>query len=474
MAGICAYGAYVPFYRLSRAEIAVATGGFAQPGEKAVANFDEDSVTMAVEAGRNCLANYSGFAYPKVDGLFFATTTSPFREKQAAVTIATAVDLPREVVTMDCTGTLRSGTLALKCAMDAVNAGTAKEVLVIASDSRLGYPQSNWEQNFGDGAAALLVGNSDVIAEIEGFYTVADEFTDLWRRQEDDFVHSWEERFILTEGFQRVMSEAIGAVLTKYNLTPKDFSKVVYSAPTERAHADIARRLKFDPRTQLQDPLFKKMGHSGTAAPFLQLAAALEGAKPNDRILLASYGNGCDVYILRVTEQIKKLNKSLSVKKQLTTKKMLVNYYQYLNIRNLIPKEPTRQPSIHPPATVTWREQESLLRFRGSRCKKCGDVQYPVQRLCSKCHSKDEYETVRLADQKATVFLASVDTLGYGAETEPLWAIVDFPEGGRTRIQVAEATFEDVPPGAVLEMTFRKFIRQGDVPVYFWKGRLPR
>ena len=47
MAGIVAYGAYIPFYRLSRAEIARAWGVAASPGERAVANYDEDSLTMA-------------------------------------------------------------------------------------------------------------------------------------------------------------------------------------------------------------------------------------------------------------------------------------------------------------------------------------------------------------------------------------------------------------------------------------------
>jgi 3-hydroxy-3-methylglutaryl CoA synthase len=36
MTGICAYGVYIPLYRLALSEIAAATGGFAQDGEKAV------------------------------------------------------------------------------------------------------------------------------------------------------------------------------------------------------------------------------------------------------------------------------------------------------------------------------------------------------------------------------------------------------------------------------------------------------
>ena len=66
MAGIVSYGAYIPIYRLSRDLIWLTWGGMPLAGEKAVANFDEDSVTMAVEAGNNCL---QGIDRAEVEGL---------------------------------------------------------------------------------------------------------------------------------------------------------------------------------------------------------------------------------------------------------------------------------------------------------------------------------------------------------------------------------------------------------------------
>ena len=86
MTGITAFGAYIPFYRLAHKEIARAWGGREAEGERAVANVDEDSVTMAVEAVRDLLA---GNDAPHVDGLMFATTTSPYSEKQCSALIAT-------------------------------------------------------------------------------------------------------------------------------------------------------------------------------------------------------------------------------------------------------------------------------------------------------------------------------------------------------------------------------------------------
>jgi 3-hydroxy-3-methylglutaryl CoA synthase len=137
MAGIVSYGAYIPVYRLDRALIWQTWGGMPVSGEKAVANFDEDSVTMAVEAGNNCL---HGIDREDVDGLFLASTTTPYKEKQCASLVAEALDLKRSTMTADFTNSLRAGTIAIRAALDAIAAGTARKVLVVAADCRLGHP----------------------------------------------------------------------------------------------------------------------------------------------------------------------------------------------------------------------------------------------------------------------------------------------------------------------------------------------
>ena len=73
MAGITSYGAYVPLWRLSREAIMKGLRG-----EKAIRSFDEDSTTMAVAAAIDCLKGQDREA---IDGLFFATTTSPSRPR---------------------------------------------------------------------------------------------------------------------------------------------------------------------------------------------------------------------------------------------------------------------------------------------------------------------------------------------------------------------------------------------------------
>lgn len=119
MAGIVSYGAYVPLRRLGKG-----TQGWRLPTEKAVAYYDEDSLTMAVAAAIDCLGDIDRST---VDGMYVASTTLPYKEKMSATTIAMAADLRPDILTMDCVDSLRAGTGALRMAVDTIKAGSALE-----------------------------------------------------------------------------------------------------------------------------------------------------------------------------------------------------------------------------------------------------------------------------------------------------------------------------------------------------------
>ena len=215
MVGIVSYGAYVPLRRLGQG-----TQGWRSPNEKAVAYYDEDSLTMAVAAAIDCLGNMDRRT---VDGFYFASTTSPYKEKLAATTAALAVDLRKDVITMDFGDSLRAGVSALRMAVDTVKAGSAKSLLVTASDCRLGAPRSEEDQTFGDGAAAFLVGDKDVIATIENSYAVSNELLDLWRSDSSKFIHTWEDRWVFEEGYLKVVPPAVEEFFKKTGLKKNVF-----------------------------------------------------------------------------------------------------------------------------------------------------------------------------------------------------------------------------------------------------------
>ena len=474
MIGIVSYGAYVPIYRLKRDEIGRAWSRGSGGGERSVANFDEDSATMAVEAVIDCL---KGFERETVDGLYFASTTPPYREKQTASLVAQACDLRRHLFAADFSDSIRAGTTALRAACDAVKSGSAKRVVVAAADCRLAQPQSGNEQEFGDGSAALLIGREGVICEIEEIYTHADDIVDTWRTENDTFVRSWEDRFVLTEGYTRNINEAVKGLMKKCNLKPADISKVVLYAPDSRRHAEMAKPLGFDPKTQMQDPMFKALGNTGAAFAMMILASALESAKPGDRIILANYGDGADAILLKVTDEITKLPKRRGMKAHLASKLDLSTYEKYVRFRKLMPLESQAREGANAFPPVALREREQLTSLHGSKCKACGRTFHPMQRVCIYCGAKDQFESVRLSDRKGILYTYCIDNLAMSSDPPTVVTKVHIEDkAGAIGIycQMTDRDLDKVKPDIPVEMTFRKLHDAGNMHTYYWKCRIPR
>jgi 3-hydroxy-3-methylglutaryl CoA synthase/uncharacterized OB-fold protein len=458
MAGIVSYGAYVPRFRVGKE-----TAGWGMPIEKPVANYDEDSITMSVAAGFDCIDNMDRDA---IDGLIFATTTSPYTEKQGAASVAAAVDLGRNIMTNDITNSLRAGTLALRAALDAVAAGSAKQVMVTAADCRTGPPRSDVDQASGDGAAALLIGNEGVIANVVGSNTISEELIDLWRATGDKNVRTWEDRFVYDTGYLKILPEVVSGLLKKMNLTPKDITKAAFYGPTARRHNDMVKKLGLDP-SQVQDPLFNGIGNTGAAYALMLLVAALEGAQPGDKILLASYGDGADAFLLEVTDAIKNVKPRRAIKGYLESKRILPAMVSWQNMRAPgvdIPGMGT--PSI----SARWREREQIDRLHGAKCLSCGLVQFPMQRICSRCHTKDQWETVRLSDKKGKIYTFSMDMLAGGVDMPLAITIINFDGGGRGMFMLTDREVSEVYCEAPVEMSFRKLRSAGGVHNYYWKA----
>jgi hydroxymethylglutaryl-CoA synthase len=467
MVGITSFAAYVPAYRLSRDGISKFWGTKSLGGERAVAKYDEDSLTMAVAATVGCIKR----SRLEVDGVYFASTTLPYQEKQAATLVAAAADLSREIRTADFSDSLRAGTIALRAAFDAVKSGTAENIIVAAADCRMGEGKSQFEQLFGEGAAAIAVGKKNVVAAIEGSYSLSSELIDLWRLEGEVFTRSWEERFVITEGYLKTMEKVISHIMEKHRLAPKIFSKVIYSGPDSRSHALLAKTLGFDMSAQVQDPMFSGIGNTGTAALPIMLVAALDEANPGDLILVANYGDGGDAIILRVTENIKTLNNHERMK-TLLGRKIPISYERYLNWRKMVPLHELFRPASPPPSiTCLWRESRGVLAFHGNQCRHCGYPQYPPQRVCANCQTKDQFDDYKFSDKRGTVFAYTVDYLTTNREAPAVVGIVDFEGGGRVMCEITECEPTEIKVGMPVEMCFRKIGLRGGIQNYFWKAR---
>ncbi len=468
-AGIVSYGAYIPIYRLSAAELAKIWGGRAKPTETAIPNIDEDSITMAVEAGIDCLSNIDRSS---VDRLYFATTTAPYTEKQSASIVAAALDLREDIIAMDIADSLQGGTLALQAATDAVNAGSAKKVLVIASDYRVPPPDSPYESSWGGGAAAFLVGDSGIVAEIEGSQVISSEDLTFWRRRSDTHTQTWEDRFIRDEEILPRVKGAVTGLLKKYSWNIGDFTKVVLYSGNAGEHAAVAKGMKLDPKTQVQDAMFDKVGHTGCAFVPMMFVGALEEAKPGDRILTVNFGDGTDAYAFRVTDGMTKLGARRGIKRHLESKLMLSSYGKYLHYRNLMEWDVDRMHHMEGSLNILWREKKALIRGNGTRCRKCGHVQLPPQRVCMWCQAKDDFDYVRMSDKQGDLFTYSIDERGAGVIDLPnVLSVTNLDGGGRVYGQMTDKDVDKLEIGMRMELTFRKIHEEGGFVNYYWKAR---
>jgi hydroxymethylglutaryl-CoA synthase len=462
MIGITSYGAYVPSWRIKRETISGAGSG-----ERSVGNFDEDTLTMAVSATIQSLA---GVERRDIDGLLFASTTFPYKEKQNATIVAAASDLRKDIFTVDVANSLRAGTCGLKTAADMVKSESVRNAIVVASDSRLGAPGSTFEYSCGDGAAAVCIGRDEVAAEIEGSYSLYNEMVDVWRSDEDKYIRSWDERFIQSLGYNQTVFEAVSALMKRHRLEPKDIQKAAIYAPDQRRLEELAVRLGFNPKTQVQNPMITVIGNTGSASPLMLLIAALEEAKPGDRVLCAGYGDGCDVVLFRVTDHIEKIRGRSGLRKSLESKRYIKDYVTYLEWKGIVrrergPGKPAQEVSL----TALRRDWREVIRFYGSKCKSCGTIQYPPQRVCTSCHAIDQFEEIRLSDKNGRVFTFSIDHISDPLDIPMILAVVDFDGGGRAVLTMTDHLAKETGVGMPVEMSFRKLFMNDGIHNYFWK-----
>ncbi len=463
MAGIVSYGAYVPTYRLPRDLIGQEWGTPSLGGERAIANYDEDSLTLAVNASVDALG---GRDPQQLAGVFFASTTSPYREKQAAVTVATVLDAKSEIRTMDFTDTLRAGTSALLTALDLVQAG--QQLLVCSGDSRIGEPDTQQEQNYGDAGGAILIGTENVLAEVVGTYTLSQEFLGTWRTGEQDYLRSFPGGFENKFGYNRFVASAVKGVLDRCNLSAQDITNAAIAGPSQRAMQGALRGLGLDVNSQVQDTFWNTIGDSGTAQPLVLLAAVLERSKPGDLILVAGYGDGGDAAIFRVTDTIAEYQLVRSVYSQIEVKRTMSSYGKYARFRKLMKKDYSTEDQSTP--VVLLRDKNEILPLHGGKCPSCGMTQFPIHRICVECGHRDGLEEVKLT-RTGKLFTFTHDYLTQTPDPPTTHAVIDLDGGGRVFVQMTDCESERVAIGMSLELTFRKYHEGFGIKNYFWKAR---
>ncbi len=474
--GILSYGAYIPRLRLQRSAIFAANAWFAAGlkglamGERAIANWDEDSVTMAVEAARDCL---TGFDRGTVTALSLASTTHPFADRLNSGIVKEALTLSDSISALDVAGSQRAGTSSLIQALNAgVNGGTQ---LCVASELRKARPASEGELVQGDAAAAILVGTGDPIARFIGSHSVTLDFVDHFRASGADFDYTWESRWIRDEGFSMLLGDALAAAIETLVVDPAKIDRLLIPITVRGVPEGLAKKLGV-PAAAVADTLAPNVGDSGVAHPLLMLAAALEQARPGETIMLVGFGQGCDVLLFETTEAIANLPRRDGFSGALARGKADENYLRFLFHRGLLDLDRGMRAEADQkqPGTTLFRNRKTVLGLVGGRCTKTGTVQFPRSEISVNPNDRaiGTQEDYPLAEKQARIVTYTADSLTYSPAPPQYYGMIDFEGGGRMFTEFADVDAESIEVGLAMKMMFRiKAVdEKRDFIKYFWKA----
>jgi hydroxymethylglutaryl-CoA synthase len=471
--GILAFGAYIPRRRLQRAAIYAANrwfapglGGLAK-GERATANWDEDSITLAVEAARDCL---TGMDRASVEAVTLASTTLPFADRLNAGVVKEALNLSDDSAAADATGSMRAGTTAL---IDALQGSRTR--LVAAADLRKTRAASEGELNYGDAGAAILVGPGEPIARLVHAQSQTVDFVDQFRGSDQPYDYGWETRWIRDEGYTKLLGGTIAAALKGAGLEGGAIHHAVIPITAKGVAEGLAKKAGIAAEAVL-DPLGAAVGDSGAAHPLLLLCAALERARPGERILVTGFGQGADVLIFETADALARLAPRKGVAGHLADRQEDSNYMRFLFHRGVLDVERGMRAEMDQkqPGTTLYRNRKAVLGLVGGRDVKTGTVQFPKSDIGVNPNDRSTgpMEDYPLAEKRARIVTYTADSLTFSPDPPTYYGTIDFEGGGRLVAEFAEVTAEDVEVGAEMRMVFRikAFDDNRHFVKYFWKA----
>jgi hydroxymethylglutaryl-CoA synthase len=334
--GIVGYGVYTSRFRIKEGRL-----------ERSVPFVDEDAVTAAVEAGKIALI-HSGVDSGLVGKIYVGSESNPYAVKPIASKVAQVLKLGEEeedvqgVDAVDTEFACKAASSMFKDAAALVNypkSGVQYAMVIGADNSQAaprGCPGGELDTFVGYGGAAYVFGKYDVIAEIEGWYSCTSDTPDFWRRDGEAFpMHGG--RFTGDPAYFKHVRKATTKLMERLNLQPCDLDYFVTHQPNPQFPVKISKELGFKEEQYAVSLQVNKFGNTYSGCSPVALASVLDVAKPEQSILVTSYGSGAgsDSYLLRTTKQIldKRQRQKINVKFQ--SENPFIKYVDYTTYRRL-------------------------------------------------------------------------------------------------------------------------------------------
>lgn len=337
--GILGYGAYVPEGRVPATVLASAWGrsgeGRLPVKEKSVPGLDEDTITMAIEAARHALARCGDAVRPeRLGAVFVGTESKPYAVKPSGTVVAEALGAVPWTSAADFEFACKAGTEALRAAAAFVGSGMTEAALAIGMDAAQGKPGDHLEYTAAAGGGAVIVGPASdrAIARIDGSISFVTDTPDFFRRQHLHYPEHGH-RFTGEPAYFRHVEEASKRLLQTLGHAPADYRFAVFHQPNPKFVRKAAAALGFTEAQVGPTAVVDRIGNTYSGASLLGLAAALDLARPRERIFLCSYGSGAgsDAFSFTVEEGIEAARgRAPLLKQHLDRRRPIADYGTYL------------------------------------------------------------------------------------------------------------------------------------------------
>ena len=319
-AGIVSYGCYIPRYRIKTEEIAKIQGQDADAvkrslvlQEKSVPGIDEDTITISVEAARNCLRK-TNLSPSRIGAIYIGSESHPYAVKPTGTVVAKAINADPKLTVADFEFACKAGTAAIQAGLAMVKAEMAEFSLCGGSDTAQAAPGDPLEYTAASGGAMFLLGKDNVIANILHTCSYTTDTPDFWRRKHQKYP-SHGGPFTGEPAFFKHVQSATELLLDETGMKASDFDYAVFHQPNGKFYLRAAKQLGFSEEQYKDGLLCPLIGNTYSGASLIGLCNVLDKAKPGDKILLTSYGSGAgsDSFYLEVTDAIEELRKGCKV-----------------------------------------------------------------------------------------------------------------------------------------------------------------
>ena len=345
MPGIVGYGAFIPRNRIRSEEIARQWGkdpATIQRGlllqEKSVPGLDEDTITISVAAGRAAIAR-AGIDPRKIGALYIGSESHPYAVKPSGTVVAEALAMgPGDLHVADFEFACKAGTEAMSVALAMVESGRAEYAMGIGADTSQGAANDALEFSASAGGAAYIFGKTDLLVEVLHTYSYTSDTPDFWRR-EGEFYPRHGGRFTGEPAYFHHVLSATRGILDRSGMKPSDFRYAVFHMPNGKFPLSAGKQLGFKSEQLEQGWVVNLMGNTYSGSSPTGLAAVLDVAEPEDRILITSFGSGAgsDSFILRATDLLpERQGLAPHVRSMLENPRRHLTYGEYAKYREKI------------------------------------------------------------------------------------------------------------------------------------------